>query len=220
MKDNGIEVFQELHLKECSASISIRNCILSQAQDPWRHDVEREKMIKGGFPGDEDVVVLVRASFDDIDDSGLVLWQEKGGYRVANIVPQNVSELGITKYNTILMDFVDRVVKPAAENNEFEIELTSSRQTLEDWMTEGPAIALRRFSRSANKSTGASHPMDQARWFTFLIEAYRSPKRADSEHLARWLIEIEGWPEHTARELAIDYEFALGLLEQYGQSRL
>jgi hypothetical protein len=37
--------------------------------------------------------------------------------------------------------------------------------------------------------------------------------------LARWLVEVEHWPEDTARELAISYEFALGLLERYDSSR-
>ncbi|HFH3285713.1 hypothetical protein [Pseudomonas aeruginosa] len=218
MTEKSIEVFQDLYLRGGSAA-SIRDCILSQVREPWQHDPERENDMKGFAGGDEDVIVLVRASFDDIDESGLVLWQEKDGYRVSNIVPRNVGELGIMKYNVILRDFVSLVAQPAAQGGGFEIDLTSPTQTLDDWLTADSAAALRRFSRLANKSTGASHPLDRERWFTFLITVHGTSKRLDTEQLARWLIEVEGWPAERAQELAIDYEFALVLLEQYDHSR-
>ena len=168
---------------------------------------------------EEDIIILVRASFDDIDESGLVLWQEHDDYRVANIVPRNVGELGIAKYNAILRDFVTRVAEPSAQSGSFDIELTSPNKTLEDWLDTEPALMLRRFSRLANKSTGAGHPKDKERWYAFLIATHYASKRLDSDQLARWLVEVEGWAEERAHELAIDYDFALGLLEQYDQSR-
>lgn len=218
MTEKGIEVFQDLHLRGGSAA-SIRDCILSQVREPWHHDPERENDMKGFAAGDEDVIVLVRASFDDVDESGLVLWQEEDGYRVSNIVPRNVGELGIMKYNVILRDFVSSVAEPAARIGGFEVDLTSPSQTLDDWLSTDSAAALRRFSRLANKSTGAAHPLDRERWFEFLITVHGTSKRLDTEQLARWLIEVEGWPADRAQELAIDYEFALGLLEQYDHSR-
>ncbi|MGK8436764.1 hypothetical protein ACRS3X_05310 [Ectopseudomonas hydrolytica] len=217
MAEKDIEVFQDLHLSGASAT-SIRDCILSQVKEPWRHETELEEDMRQNAFDDADVVVLARAAFDDIDESGLVLWQEHDGYKVSNIVPRNVGELGITKYNRILRDFVALVATPAAQVGGFDIDLTSPNQTLDDWLATESAAELRRFSKLANKSTGASHPLDQKRWFTFLISAHRASKRLDSDQLARWLIEVEGWSEERAYELAIDYEFALGLLEQYDQS--
>ncbi len=219
MTDKSIEVFQDLHLKTRSPASSIRAAILAQVQKPWRHDLEREDDIRGHAGDDEDVIVLVRDAFDDVDESGLVLWQEGGGYRVSNIVPRNVGELGITKYNAILRDFVARIAEPAARASAFEIELTSSHQSLDDWLDAEPAAALWRFSRLANKSTGAAHPMDRERWYAFLIATHHTLKRPDTDQLVRWLVEVEHWSEDKAHELAIDYEFAIGLLEQYDQSR-
>lgn len=217
MTDKGIEVFQDLYLRGSSAAL-IRDCVLSQVQEPWHHDAAREEDIGRNALGDEDVIVLVRASFGDIDESGLLLWQESDGYRVANIVPRSVGELGITKYNVILRDFVSRIAEPAAHAGGFKIDLTSANQTLEDWLDIDSAEALKRFSRQANKSTGASHPMDQRRWFAFLISAHRASKRPDSEQVVRWLVEVDGWPSEQAQDLAIQYEFALELLEQYDNS--
>ena len=219
MTDKNIEVFQNLHLKSRSSASSIRTSILAQVQAPWHHDQEREEDIRGHASDGEDVIVLVRDGFDDVDESGMVLWQEGEGYRVSNIVPRNVGELGITKYNAILRDFVARIAEPAARASGFGVELTSHHQSLDDWLDAEPAAALRRFSRSANKSTGAAHPMDRARWYAFLIATHHTSKRLDTDQLVRWLIEVERWSEDTAHELAIDYEFALGLLEQYDHSR-
>lgn len=223
MTEKSIEVFQNLHLKSRSAPGSIRDRILARVQAPWNHDREREDDIRQGAIDDEDVIVFVRTAFNDIDESALVLWQEADGYRVSNIVPRHVGELGITKYNAILQDFVERIARPAAKAGGFEIELTSAGQSLDDWLAAEPAAALRRFSHLANKSTGAAHPMDRERWYAFLIATHRSSRRLDADQLARWLVEVERWSNEKADELAIDYEFALGLLEQYdeqyGQSR-
>ena len=92
-------------------------------------------------------------------------------------------------------------------------------KTLEDWLTAEQATALRHFSRAANKATGAAHPRDRERWYAFLIAVHCNPKRLDTEHLVQWFVEVDGWSEERAHELASDYDFALGLLAQYDQLR-
>ncbi len=220
MSDKKLEVFRDLHLRTRSASVSIRELVLNHVKLPWRHDAEREQNVKSVALKNEDVIALVREPFGDIDETGLVLWQEEDGYRVANIVPRNVGELGIAKYNAVLQDFFDRVASPAAKAGGFVADAGSGWQTLEDWLDPGAAEALRRFCHLANKSTGASHPRDEERWFDFLIQAHRSSARLDAGQLARWLIEVDGgWGEQTARDLARDYELAAGLLKRYDLSR-
>jgi hypothetical protein len=83
MTDKSIEVFQDLHLKTRSPANSIRAAILAQVQKPWCHDLEREDDIRGHAGDGEDVIVLVRDAFDDVDESGIVLWQEGGGDRIS-----------------------------------------------------------------------------------------------------------------------------------------
>ncbi|NTZ84292.1 hypothetical protein FCJ61_15135 [Burkholderia metallica] len=219
MTDKNIEVFQNLHLKSRTSARSVRAAILAQVQGPWHHDLEREKDARSHAAGDEDVIVLCRDAFDDVDESCLLLWQEGEGYKVPNIVPRSVGQLSITKYNAILRDFVTKVAEPAAHAGGFEIELSSPHQSLDDWLDAEPAAALRRFSQLANKSTGAGHPMDRDRWYAFLIATHDASRRVDPDQLVRWLVEVEHWPVDTAHDLAIDYESALGLLRQYDQSR-
>jgi hypothetical protein len=215
MAETSIEVFQDLCLRTLSTEASVRDAILSEVRAPWHHASEREKVLRSAGPHSKDVIALVREPFDGIDKSALVLWEDADGYHVSNIVPENVGQLSIKQYNSILQDFVACVAEPASRFGTFRLELTSARRSLEDWLDAGTAAALRRFSGAANKSTGAAHPLDQERWFQFLISAHRSSTRMSPGDLARWLREVESWPEDTAHELAVEYEFASALLQTY-----
>jgi hypothetical protein len=66
-------------------------------------------------------------------------------------------------------DFIERIVRPVASRFDYQIDATEAHQNLEDWTSADAARKLRVFSTAANKSTGASHPTDQRRWFDFII---------------------------------------------------
>ncbi|WP_266170751.1 hypothetical protein [Dyella subtropica] len=219
MTEASIEVFQDLRLRTLHTGASVRNAILDEVRGPWHHESEREGMLRSAGPHPKDVVALVRDSFEGIDRSALVLWEDVDGYHVSNIVPEKVGQLSIVQYNAILQDFFARIAEPASRTGAFRVEMTSAQQSLEDWLDSETAAALRRFSRAANKSTGASHPLDQERWFQFLISAHRSSARMSPGDLVRWLKEVENWPEDTAHELAVEYEFTSALLHTYDASQ-
>jgi hypothetical protein len=141
------------------------------------------------------------------------------GYRgpnelyVSNVIPRNFEgQFLYSDYNTILSEFYDRFAFPTAREQRLPIELSSDEVGLEDWLSPAAAKALRLFSDKANKSTGASHPEDQKRWYRFLILADREKVRLDASTLARWLREEEGWADSVASELAGQYEEARSLL--------
>jgi hypothetical protein len=162
-----------------------------------------------------DVLAFEREASEDLPSATLWLWSQSDGYKVTNIVPANAGKLDYSEYNAILEDFEQRVASPAAQQTGFQIETTSSQQSIEDWIPQKAAETLRRFSRTANKSTGSGHPLDRERWFKFLIEAHSDNGQLDTELLARWLVEVEGWSDEQATELAMEYEFGLGLLTEY-----
>ena len=106
---------------------------------------------------------------------------------------------------------------PVAPRFGYRIDATEACQNLEDWTSAEAAQKLRVFSAAANKSTGVSHPMDQRRWFDFVIAVHESRKTIGTDLLIRWLHEIEGWDEESAHELAGQYETALSLLQRYDE---
>ena len=215
---NGIEVFRDMSLTvPPGVASSLRAALIEAAVGPWRFDAKRAEEIRRNAVSSEDVLLFRHDAIDELPAAGLTLWGRDGGYYVPNIVPLEARSLSYSEYNAILTDFVDRVARPVCERLGVGIELSSGSQSLEDWTTEDVAARLRRFSVAANKSTGASHPMDQQRWFDFLVASHRSGKELDVETLARWLREVDGWDEETAYDLAVNYQNALALLAYYDE---
>lgn len=204
-RDDSLEMFQDLLLQgPVDGQPQLRKALLELAVGPWRqaNDVD-------------DLLAFNREASEGLNAASLVLFLSPEGFKVTNIVPRDVHELGITAYNMLINDFVEKVARPAAEKSEFKIEITPSRQNLEDLMSEDAAFALRRFSAAANRGTGSSHPSDQKRWFGFLINAHQGDASIDAALLVRWLTKVESWPSDVAHDLGVEYEFARKLLSEY-----
>ena len=215
---DGIEIFRDMSLTvPPGVTGALRVALIEAAVAPWRFDGERAEEIKRNAMSSEDVLLFRHDAIDQLPAAGLTLWGRDGGYYVPNIVPLDARSLSYSEYNAILANFVDRVARPVCDRLGVEIELSSDRQSIEDWTTEDVATRLRRFSAAANKSTGASHPLDQRRWFDFLVASHRSRREIDVETLARWLREVDGWDEETAYDLAGNYQNALALLAYYDE---
>lgn len=219
MTAQTIEVFQDLYLRGDVPASVMREKILAQVKAPWKHDEKREADLRDGALDGADVIVLVRDPQGGLGRASLALWQEKLGYRIANIVPLETDEFTFEQYNRVLKDFATRIGAPAAMDGGFEIQTTKDALDLEDLADPHVAKLLTVFSNLANKSTGASHPKDRERWFDFVCAARRAPKRPSSDQLARWLHEIERWPSDRAHDLARDYEYSLDLLDHNDQRR-
>ena len=131
---------------------------------------------------------------------------------VSNIVPGEVSELTHDQYNTVLMDFHDNILRKLETDFPVTILATGDQRRIEDLMSSDTFKLFRSFSGLANKSTGSAHPMDRDRWYAFLIAVNRENSTLNTHDLMRWLTEVEKWPERTAHDLVIEFEFAKGLL--------
>jgi len=138
---------------------------------------------------------------------------------IPNIVPRERGRLSYGQYNGLVTDFFERFVQPHADKAGVTAELTEVQADLEHWLSHDAAEKLRRFSRVANRGTGASHPSDRQRWLEFLVTAYQEGNHLDAVTLQRWLIEIEGWPPEVACQLAVEYEFGGELIAFVGQRR-
>jgi hypothetical protein len=210
-----LEEFRDLKLRgPDSRRAEFRAALIANASDGWRHAPEREEHASA-YSRDADVVAFEHEKSNDLASAGLILWWRPGMYEVTNIVPIELRELKYGAYNALLNDFVAKVVAPIAGNFGFTIETTKDQQSLDDWVPKHVADALRSFSGAANKGTGSSHPMDQGRWFAFIIAVHECGADLDTNRLMRWLCEIEGWSDDMASDLAIEYEQGLGLLKQY-----
>lgn len=118
--------------------------------------------------------------------------KDAGTFFVSNIIPTAKHQLGHGEYNAILEEFYDRVIRPHAGPAGLTATLTAGEVDLEHWMSHETAAHLRRFSASANKGTGSSHPADHDRWNAFVVAAHRDAGKMDAADLHRWLLEVDG----------------------------
>jgi hypothetical protein len=209
-----MKVFRELSIKGSSERLAafIHGVTLRLA-DGWRRETEREgqsiKLTPGLWP-------MFCFTCPKAQGRGMSeIWiahRSANELFVSNVIPHSFGQLSYEQYNEILCEFHDQFARPAAEEQDLRIELSADNVDLEAWLSPLAAEALRSFSNHANKSTGASHPLDRERWYKFLILSDKEKSTLDASTLARWLSEEAGWADTTASELADDYERARSLL--------
>lgn len=215
-----IEVFMDLVLTGPGETRdAVAATLTANAADPWRFDAEQSADAGRNAMGEEGILLFERSPAAGIPAARLVLWPKDDGYYVPNIVPTSVGQLTTLDYNAVLADFADTLARPVARRFGWSVGITSAQQGINDWLAAEPAAALRRFSAAANKSTGASHPMDERRWFDFIIAVHRAGGDIGTDRLARWLTEAEGWDEEAAHDLAGEYERGMALLRREAETR-
>lgn len=214
-----IEVFQDLTLSGPAADrTAFKEALISAATGDWSVDLERSKAIKQSIGIKEDVVLFRCKKSSTHPDAGLTLWGTEDGFYVPNIVPLAVGQLTYQEYNSVLNRFIDEIIAPIIDNFEYKIQTTKPAQTLTDWVSKQTEECLLRFSKCANKSSGASHPLDERRWYDFILSTHRNKENLGPDRLSRWLIEVEHWDDETAHNLAGKYEQAISLLKYYDEN--
>ena len=214
----SIEMYKDLFLRgPLDKRTDLRSALLNAADGRWSVDFERMKEAKGTITTDDVLLFRTRAT-ENYPEAGLTLWEHEKGYCVPNIVPLESDQLSYQQYNAILDDFIEVIASDVAVKHGFEISTTSGHQSIGDWIQEDAVTKLHCFSGAANKSTGGSHPADQRRWFDFIVSVHRSGQTLDDDQLTRWLIEVDGWDEGTAHNLADRFKRAMALLKFYDEN--
>ncbi len=141
--------------------------------------------------------------------------EKPGTLYVSNVVPDETGRLTHEEYNAILKEFFDCFVVPVAKKLQVQATITPENRNIEEWLSPDSFRKLQIFSQMANKSTGSAHPLDQKRWFDFVIASVNNSDKLDSTLLGRWLVEEAGWSDKVAESLCIEFEQQTGLLKQY-----
>ena len=211
-----IELFQDMTiLAPATKRQELRAALIAAASPPWTVDLVRSEEMMRNSTTAEDVVFFRREADINFPAAGLTLWETPEGYKVPNVVPKAYGELTITQYNAILNDFIARVAAAVTKTLGLTVKTTLAHQSVDDLLSPDAALKLKRFSGAANKSTGASHPLDEKRWFDFIVAVHRADRQISAGTLARWLQEVGEWDEESAHRLAGNFETSLGLLAHY-----
>jgi hypothetical protein len=218
-----MKVFRELFIRGDSARLdAVAEDIGRSLTDGWTRDADAEAHMRSVAVGGRRKVYCFACPRRSRRPAATIflLNKDPGPLFVANIVPHEKHELSYEEYNTIMEDFFRLFAEPAAERNGARAEMTEPQADLERWLPGGVADKLRVFCSIANKRTGSSHPMDRERWYNFLVAAHEANADLNAPTLARWLTEAGGWDDEMAERLAIEYEFARGLLSYANGERV
>jgi hypothetical protein len=210
-----MKVFRDLFIRGEPARLeAVGEDIRRSLDDGWARDDDAEDHMRKGAAGSPRKVFCFACPRRRGRPAATVFLLNQGPdtLYVANIVPHEKHELSYEEYNGILEDFFQRLAEPAAARNGVRAEMTEPQADLDRWLPPEAAKKLRVFCTSANKHTGSSHPMDRDRWYDFIVAAHEADTEFSASTLARWLVEAGGWDDELAEKLAIEYEFARGLL--------
>lgn len=223
-----IEVYQALELcLKVDRPLDIRSEFENvTTNSPWHRDKKIEQRIENGSTSDtKGVIAFERDATQDLPTVQLVLWPDwdktsqtpssSYQYRLGNIVSVEGPALGVNRFNDVISAFVTEILSPLEHLFKIQINLSPRLRTMEDLTSKAAALALQTFSAAANKSTGANHPADEARWWDFIIRAHKSQGALTASLLEQWLFEVDHWESETAAELASDFEKSRDLLKAY-----
>jgi len=143
-----------------------------------------------------------------------LIHDENGVLYVANITPHEQGGLGEDAYNLILNEFRTKFVEPAAIGLNIRILTTPTEITIDNAMSPEMVQLLKSFLSIANKSSGGTHPLDQIRFFDFIIQAHSERSSLDETTLRKLLLD-NGWLDEHSSELSYKYNFGKELLARH-----
>lgn len=182
----------------------------------WQHD-PTETRINADSIGSVRYIAFQCTRQNDRVHSGLFCTIESNSITLSNIVPreESISSLGYDQYNLVLESFIEDVGKVGEREGFFQILHSSDKVDLESELGSEVFKKLKLFSNCANKSTGSAHPLDEERWFDFIISSFDSEAVLDESTIGRWLREVGGWDKDSAIALQMEYRSAVDLLRYY-----
>lgn len=148
--------------------------------------------------------------------AGIVWFRiENGRAESFNIVPTSSSQLTVSEYNYLMGQLYSTIFIPGEATLNVKLSMTRREMDIRDYIYEDGLSALKRFSLCANKATGSRHPSDLKLWCEFLILLHKKKYKLDPDKLSAWFYENGWYDGRVVEELIKQYEFSIGLLDNY-----
>lgn len=209
-----MKVFRNLKLiGSAREQTRLIDLIEQQLNNGWIRDREKEAELKSqsGY----DYTIFICSKTASRPAAGLILVTDENGYLyVSNIVPKDLGKLSKDQYNAILEEFLNRFVEHAAKGLDIQIITTPDERSMDNAMSPEMSHLLKQFSAAANKASGGTHPLDERRFFNFIVQAHHESSLLDETSLIG-LLGDEGWSNSHAQELSSKYCFGRDLLKHY-----
>ena len=200
---------------------AILSAITASLADGWSRDEDGDRRIKRIADRDS-ASHCFRCDKRDGRWAATVILTRTGAqeYWLSHVLPLDDSPNPFKpdQFNAIADEFHTRFLRPLEEKGAIFILNFAGTIDLEVDLGSELYRKLSTFSAAANKSTGSCHPCDRERWFEFIVSFSRADVDLPTPTLQRWLIEEEKWSAKAADELALEFEFGVGLLKHEKRS--
>ena len=150
--------------------------------------------------------------------SRVILCAKNGFVAIVNIVPMQesgISHIKIRDYNKLLDFFRDKVFKKI--NKEFGnvIKENTEDYTLSDIIPKSLPV----LETWLNNFPLSGHPLDEKRWFDFVIALHRNKEYLPITDFEKYIEEEYEWDSSDVEEFSLKLESQLELLEYYDKHR-
>ena len=148
----------------------------------------------------------------------IVVRQNEQKLDIVNIVPSKksgLSSLDYTQYNTILDTFRDDVFLEIKNKYSNEIEENNEDYTIQEIIPK----SFDKFNLWLNMYPLSGHPLDEHRWFDFLIALRENDESLSVSDFSKYIEEKYGWSEDDLERFELKYEEQIDLLEYYDEHR-
>ncbi|GBE22684.1 MAG TPA: hypothetical protein ENH00_06395 [Actinobacteria bacterium] len=209
-----VQIFRELTIQDAASYFDALGAAIEQAlADPWSRDHGREAELNES--SSTRYLAFRRAGDEVMPGATLYLSPRDSDVYVPNIVPTDIHSLDMEQYNSLLIEFADRTDEAVAGLG-LELDVGSDQADLSSELDPDVYSALKLFSRTSNRSTGSSHPSDRDKWMEFICALVDSGYSLSPGLLQEWLV-ADGWPEETAFDLILQFEFGVAILRHANQ---
>ena len=170
---------------------------------------------------DTDMVACFKTKFTRFFESSVYMSINKT-LSVVNIISPAMSNLGIERYNRVLLEFVKSLRETISiQNYDVTEVLTSAEYKMAKHMSNDAYKALASWIELCPKNAPFSHELDEKLWFEFLYKLNDSKEQPSESIFERWLREDKEWPlgfEEELDEVIDKYSYSLRLFE-YGNDK-
>jgi len=191
----------------------------------WKRSLEKEKernLRHSSYMGDCFIFACSKTKSRPAAELSFHRNEENNHLYVSNIVPENVGQISVDTYNSILEEFLTEFLKPAAQSLNIEIILTPSERNIDNSMSPEMAKLLKKFLSLANIGDGGTHASDEKCLFDFIIQAHNEESERVlklEERVLNGLLADNSWPEIEAQEIVSKYLFGKRLLNHYSTTK-
>lgn len=210
-----MKTFRDLEIHPKSNPSALADLLAGHLPNGWSRSREAEENV---FTKTATYYCFTCENRPGVENATIYFVEREGqSIYVANILSSRKSELSHAEYNAILEDFTKSVVDQVLNRDEHLVMIFPDEIDVEVLLgSEGHSL-LKRYAKSANRSTGSAHPSDREMWFDFIWHVHSNTIDFEPSVLNRYMSEEAKWPIEQADQLTIEYEFALGLLRHRPQ---